>query len=602
LKGVDVLQMVDDFIACWITQSKLDVDPSLVTLRLVKCGAGKPSAAEEAVAAELDDPSLSLADAGVSGMAWLLAFTASSACAVNCACRSQATHGILAQTRRCTPLRPPVRMCRCPACCIRCFSDVAVAPTGVRPALRVPSNVSPSNMGLFWHKYQWSDDYSGGCCDSAYACFRPPVGPPRALPAALVHPAFGRFLDAAAAPLSSLKHDYAVDSNATLALLEHMPRYFSLEVQRQDVLLPILSSLLNAVVAPFSPSPGASKSRTDGGILLPLGGGMEALLMVLELKNDMGSGGGDPWFQAARAAELFWAAPERATLRACGVCPTLLLEVVGPMLRVSALAMLPDGGVLMEPLTPFLSCLPVVGQPRALDALIAALRALRFAVDELQASYAALQPTVRVCAGAARTLLPYPLAEVAAFTDVRHWCDDKLLFEATHVPSGRAVCVKFTPRAYGADVHAAWAAAGLAPALLEHRVLPGGIHMIVMELLRPDQGWRMLAEQDVQQRRLMLPAVLGALRTAHAVPLPSGGVAAHGDCRDANVLVRQRTTLGGGVAFDVRFVDFDWAGRAGAAVYPPLMAPAVEWPSGALPGAPLEQAHDEALLTGASTT
>lgn len=485
------------------------------------------------------------------------------------------------------------------------FSDTAAAPTGARPALRVPNNVSPSNMGLLWHTYQWpGGEDSGGSCDSAYACFRPPVGPPRALPAALVHPAFGGFLDAAAAPLSSLKRDYAVDSDAALALLEHMPRYFKLEVQRQDVLLPVLSSLLNGVVAPFSPSPGASTSRTDGGILLPLGGGVEALLLVLELKNEMGSGGGDPWFQAARAAELFWAAPERATLRACGACPTLLLEVVGPMLRVSALAMLPGGGVMMEPLTPFLSCLPVVGQPRALNALVAALHALRVAVDELQASYAALQPTTaRVRAGAARVLLPYPLAEEAAFTDVRHWCEDKLLFEATHVPSGRAVCVKFTPRAYGADVHAAWAAAGLAPALLEHRVLPGGIHMVVMELLHPDQGWRMLAEQDVQQRRLMLPAVLGALHTAHAVPLPSGGVAAHGDCRDANVLVRQRATpMGGGVAFDVRFVDFDWAGCAGVAVYPPLMAPAVEWPRGALPGAPLEQAHDEALLMGTSIT
>ena len=453
-------------------------------------------------------------------------------------------------------------------------------------------------MGLFWHKYQWSDEDSGGSCDAAYACFRPPVGPPRALPAALVHPAFGRFLDAAAAPLSSLKDGYAVDNSAALALLDQMPRFFKQEAQRQDALLPILSSLLNAVVAPFCPSPSMSKSRTDGGILFSLGGGLEVLLMILELKNDIGSGGGDPWFQSARAGELFWDAPERATLRACGACPTLLLEVVGPMLRVSALAMLPDGGVMMEPLTPFLSCLPVVGQPRALDALIAALRALRLAVEELQASYAVLQPTARVRTGAAGTLVPYPLVDVAAFTDVRHWCADKLLFEATHVPSGRAVCVKFAPRAYGADVHAAWAAAGLAPALLEHRVLSGGIHMVVMELLRPDQGWRMLAELDVQQRRLVLPAVLDALRTAHTVPLPSGGVTAHGDCRDANVLVRQRSTPGGGVATDVRFVDFDWAGRAGAAVYPPLMAPAVEWPSGALPGAPLEQAHDEALLTG----
>jgi hypothetical protein len=466
-------------------------------------------------------------------------------------------------------------------------------PTGSLPALRVPANVSPSQMGLFWQKYQ----YEAGE-PAAYACFRPPVGPPRALPAALVHPSFGCFLDAASVPLSSLKHTYAADSDAALALLEHMGRTFTQEVQRQEVLLPILSQLFGTDVAPFCPSPDSSKSRTDGGILLPGVLGVEALLMVLELKNEIGSGGGDPWFQAARAAELFWVAPERAVLRACSACPTMLLEVVGPMLRVSALAMLPDGGVMMEPLTPFLSLLPVAGQPLALDALICALRALRLAVDELRAAYAALPPAGRGPAGGARSrmLVPYPLADAAVFANARHWCEGKLLFSATHVASGRAVCIKFAPRGYGVDVHAAWAAVGLAPALLEHRVLPGGMHMVVMELLRPEDGWRMLAELDGRQRSAVLAAVLAALRAAHAVPLPCGGAGAHGDCRDANVLVRQCATPDGGVHVDVRFVDFDWSGRAGSAAYPPLMTPAVHWPPGVLPGAPLEHAHDVLLL------
>ena len=65
VKDVDLLQTVDDFIARWMAQAKLDVDPSRVTLRLVACGARKPSAAEEAAAAELDDPRLTLAEAGV---------------------------------------------------------------------------------------------------------------------------------------------------------------------------------------------------------------------------------------------------------------------------------------------------------------------------------------------------------------------------------------------------------------------------------------------------------------------------------------------------------------------------------------------------------
>jgi hypothetical protein len=76
VKGVDTLETVDDFKACWVADEKLDVRPSLVTLRLVKCGAGKPTLTQETEAKVLDDPSLSLAEAKVTGTAWLLAFVA----------------------------------------------------------------------------------------------------------------------------------------------------------------------------------------------------------------------------------------------------------------------------------------------------------------------------------------------------------------------------------------------------------------------------------------------------------------------------------------------------------------------------------------------
>jgi hypothetical protein len=76
VKGVDLQETVDDFTARWVAQVKLDMDPSLVTLRLVKRGAGKPTAKQEAKAKVLDDPSLSLAEAKVTGTAWLLLFVA----------------------------------------------------------------------------------------------------------------------------------------------------------------------------------------------------------------------------------------------------------------------------------------------------------------------------------------------------------------------------------------------------------------------------------------------------------------------------------------------------------------------------------------------
>ena len=83
LSGVDLQQTVHGLKASWAADVLLGVHPSLITLRLVSHGARKPSAAEEAAAAVLDDPSLSLSDAGVTGgTAWLLASVAGTAVAL----------------------------------------------------------------------------------------------------------------------------------------------------------------------------------------------------------------------------------------------------------------------------------------------------------------------------------------------------------------------------------------------------------------------------------------------------------------------------------------------------------------------------------------
>jgi hypothetical protein len=85
VEKVDMEQTVSKFKSRWVAQAKLDVDPSLVSLRLVKCGLRKPSAEEEKQAVELDDPSLNLADSNITETAWLLAFIASSAPRPPCA-------------------------------------------------------------------------------------------------------------------------------------------------------------------------------------------------------------------------------------------------------------------------------------------------------------------------------------------------------------------------------------------------------------------------------------------------------------------------------------------------------------------------------------
>ena len=73
IKGVDSEQDVYDFTARWVSDKKLDVELSLVTLRLVKSGPGVPTASEEAISTLLADPSATVRGAGVVDGTWLLA-------------------------------------------------------------------------------------------------------------------------------------------------------------------------------------------------------------------------------------------------------------------------------------------------------------------------------------------------------------------------------------------------------------------------------------------------------------------------------------------------------------------------------------------------
>ena len=98
VKSVNCETTVDDFKSRWVAQAKLDVDPSLVTLRLVNAAGVDPTAEEEKQAVELR-PRLSLDEAGITDGCSLLAFIASSAprspCAVSiCAADSDHATGL----------------------------------------------------------------------------------------------------------------------------------------------------------------------------------------------------------------------------------------------------------------------------------------------------------------------------------------------------------------------------------------------------------------------------------------------------------------------------------------------------------------------------
>ena len=214
---------------------------------------------------------------------------------------------------------------------------------------------------------------------------------------------------------------------------------------------------------------------------------------------------------------------------------------------------------------------------------------------------------------AAALSLPYPLRDANKFRDAQLLQSEKLLYSATYVPTQQRVCVKFAAGdvAAGLAVQRAWAAAGLAPEVLDSVQLPGRFTMVTMAFLAPEAGWRSLFDVPASARGAALRCAQQALKRAHALPVTFGtgseSVAAHGDCRSANVMVRRVGQAG--EEYEVRFIDFDWAGAAGVQQYPLRMAArrdasapagtqlhAVLWPADAKRGGVLQQAHDTELL------
>ncbi len=121
------------------------------------------------------------------------------------------------------------------------------------------------------------------------------------------------------------------------------------------------------------------------------------------------------------------------------------------------------------------------------------------------------------------------------------------------------------------QVHRAWHDAGVAPKLLSTQPVGGcgsPFTMVVMEHLRPEDGWTSLHDAVVQDKLRAVcvedlkAAVRKALEDAHAAPLagdaaPARGAAkgVHGDMRRPNILVQIGSN---GAIAGVRFIDFDW--------------------------------------------
>ncbi|KAF8336168.1 hypothetical protein F5887DRAFT_841756, partial [Amanita rubescens] len=151
------------------------------------------------------------------------------------------------------------------------------------------------------------------------------------------------------------------------------------------------------------------------------------------------------------------------------------------------------------------------------------------------------------------------------------------------------LCVKFTRR-YSEDAHRLLAQLGYAPRLRAVMRLPGGWIMVVMDYSEYTQLCDPMLQISDDMRHTVKAKVSEVVQKLH----DAGFV--HGDIRSPNVLVDCRT-LTSKDGIKIHFIDFDWAGRQGEAIYPMRVNNVtVRRPEGASDGKPILVEHDIAMV------
>ena len=306
------------------------------------------------------------------------------------------------------------------------------------------------------------------------------------------------------------------------------------------------------------------KAESDGSVL-HLGG----LLVNIEVKNEIGSGGGDIHVQNATyaAAHAFQA----DQVRRISVCPTLLIELAGPNMSLSGAVFTTIA--TCDQLSPMISLL---WQPHSRLMLQAAryFAAIRKALPTLRSFYEALDQEA-LEHQAPKRQLEYPYS--ASFmgpqgSAIQLHYNDKLsstCFTATVGNEKGSVLVKFG-KSYSEDAHTCLASSRHAPDLLGIESLADQWLMVVMEYVTG-----CLWDEATDKPFAELQAAVHLLHEAGFV---------HGDLRSNNILV---------VSGTVRLIDFEWAGVANEPAYPFFVNHTdVVWPDGAIDGQPIKQEHD----------
>ena len=193
------------------------------------------------------------------------------------------------------------------------------------------------------------------------------------------------------------------------------------------------------------------------------------LVLNLEIKNEIGTGGGSPHIQNACVSGSHASSVESKSIRDISVCPTLLVEMAGPNMSLSGSVF--SACAICDQLTPMVPLLWLPHSPMMLQAA-RCFGALRRALRSLESFYISLS---RRTEPDRQLQYPYPNTFTALDgTDVAFRYTSALTPRCFTAQAGQQQLVVKFARTYSSRAHHFLAGQGYAPRLLHTCDLPGG--------------------------------------------------------------------------------------------------------------------------------
>ncbi|KIK78612.1 hypothetical protein PAXRUDRAFT_16777 [Paxillus rubicundulus Ve08.2h10] len=403
--------------------------------------------------------------------------------------------------------------------------------------------------------------------DLAIHCNRPPSAA-EVVPATLLHPVFGQFLD------DCETHEITKeDSSLTRELSAAMSTFYSDEASRAQAVRDVFAK---GGIRFSSTEIEGTEYITDGDISLD-----GYRFFIAEFKNEVGCTGAEPYAQAS--LHYLEATRRYAATMGHSALPCFIVLAFGPYLAFAGASW------NLRPVVQVLSTtLPMhyhSSDTKMRTTVARHLGSLKKAIGTLEEHYRDLSHRARPDSMPYSQLFPYP----TSFTCRQHGTQqnfkyshqlfsEKLLFFGS-LASTDAICIKFVRR-YSQQVHLRCASMGCAPALLGFESIPGGWFMVVMDALPSDY----VCLDNFQASDGCLGRIKDQLIQLH------GDGFVHGDIRSTNIVVSKDETK-------FMILDFDWAGKFGETRYPMnVNTTEIHRPEGVIDGALIHAGHDIAML------